>query len=248
MMMNATSNRAVAVHAVLGLVSAAGVAAAAALVAFQPQPSSPAQPLPAPTQTAVMLHAAGLAPDAMAAAGVTAAQTTDAILRIRESLPQVAAQFTAAHNASSAASIEHDRLERLVRSGAGTQDDVTALAAARTQLQAATAQRDTAVQAFVQAAELGGEVNARLAALGDTRGRELPLHYAAASRPDDAWIALRHALASADIHTRLGEEVPQAARDVILAADSDAAVIAARVNLENNGPAVAEAWNQAVGQ
>ncbi len=249
--MNATSKRATVIQSALGLVAVAGITAAAALFAYQPQPSPPSQPVPAqpvpsPAQTAVLLYAAGLTPDAMAAAGVTAAQTTDAILRIREHLPQLAAQLTTAHNACSAASIEHDRLDRLVRSGAGSQEDAAALAAARTQLQTATAQRDAAAQAFVQSAELDDNVVARLAAFRDARGRELPIHYAAADRSDGAWIALRHALASTDIHTRLGEEAPQPARDVILAADADQAVAAALVNLQTNGPAVTQAWNQAI--
>jgi hypothetical protein len=179
-----------------------------------------------------MLHTAGLAPESLAAAGVTASQTTDALLRIRDQLPQLAAQFDAAHNAYSAASIEHDRLERLVRSGRGAEQDVAALHTARTQLQAAAAQRDAATLAFVQAADLGPEVNNRLAALSDRRGDGLAIPYRAAT----------------DIHTRLGEDVPQPARAVVLANDALPAVAAARASLDANGAAVNTAWNNAVNQ
>jgi hypothetical protein len=195
-----------------------------------------------------MLHTAGLAPESLAAAGVTASQTTDALLRIRDQLPQLASQFDAAQNVYSAARIEHDRLERLVRSGAGTAQDVDSLQTARTQLRAAAAQRDAATQAFVQAADLGPEVNTRLAALSDRRGDGLPTPYRAATRPDADWLALRHAIASTDIHTRLGEDVPQPARAVILANDSIPAIANARASLDANGPAVTAAWNQAVNQ
>jgi hypothetical protein len=195
-----------------------------------------------------MLYSAGLAPDVMAAAGLTATQTTAALERVREQLPQLASQFDAAQNAYSAARIEHDRLERLVRSGAGTPQDVAALQTARTQLRAAAAQRDTATQAFVQAADLGPEVNARLAALSDRHGDGLPTHYSAATRAEADWLALRQALASTDIHTRLGDDLPQPARAVILANDALPAVATALASLQANGPAVNQAWNQAVGQ
>lgn len=247
-MLNATSKRAVVIQSVLGLVALAGTAAVAVLLAHQPQPPAPPPPSPTPAQAAVMLHTAGLAPESLAAAGVTASQTTDALLRIRDQLPQLAAQFDAAHNAYSAASIEHDRLERLVRSGRGAEQDVAALHTARTQLQAAAAQRDAATLAFVQAADLGPEVNNRLAALSDRRGDGLAIPYRAATRPDADWHALRQALASTDIHTRLGEDVPQPARAVVLANDALPAVAAARASLDANGAAVNTAWNNAVNQ
>jgi hypothetical protein len=246
--MNATSKRAVAIQSVLGVIALAGTAAVTVILARQPQPPAPPPPFPSPAQTAVMLYSAGLAPDALAAAGVTASQTTDALLRVREQLPPLASQFDAAHNAYSAASIEHDRLERLARSGKGTEQDIAALAAARTQLRAAAAQRDSAIEAFVQAADLGPEVTARLATLGDRRGADLPTHYRAATRPDPDWHALRQALASADIHARLGEDVPQPARAVVLANDSNPAVANALAGLQTNGPAVQAAWSQAVNQ
>lgn len=245
--MNATSKRAIATQSVLGFIALAGTAAVAVLFARQPQPPPPPPPL-GPAQVAVMLHSAGLGPDAMAAAGVTATQTTAALLRVREQLPQLASQFESAHDTYSAASIEHDRLERLVRSGAGTPQDLAVLETARTQLQAATVQHDAAIHAFVQAADLGPEINARLAALHDRRGRGLPTHYRAAPRPDADWLALRHALASAEIHTRMGEDIPQPARAVILANDGLPAVATARASLDANGPAVTAAWNNAVNQ
>lgn len=248
--MRTTAKRAVAIQAVIGLVALAGTATVAVLLAHQPQspPPPPPAPLPSPAQVAVILYSAGLAPEPLAAAGVTAPQTTDALLRIRDQLPQLASQFDAAQDAYSAASIEHDRLERLVRSGAGSPQDAAALESARTQLQSAAAQRDAAIQAFVQTADLGPEITARLAALRDRRGEELPTHYRAAERTDADWLALRHALAAADIHTRLGEDVPQPDRAVILANDSLSAVANAYASLQANGPAVNQAWSQAVNQ
>ena len=246
--MNATSKRAVAIQSVLGVIALAGTAAVAVLLAHQPQPPAPPPPSPTPAQAAVMLHTAGLAPEPLAAAGVTASQTSDALLRIRDQLPQLAPQFDAAQTAYSDAGIEHDRLERLVRSGKGTEQDVAALATARTQLRAAAAQRDSATQAFVQTADLGPEVNARLAALADRRGDGLPTPYRAAERGEADWLALRHALASAAIHTRLGEDVPQPARTVILANDALPAVATALASLDTNAAAVAQAWNNAVYQ
>lgn len=246
--MNATSKRAVAIQSVLGVIALAGTAAVAVLLAHQPQPPAPPPPSPTPAQAAVMLHTAGLAPEPLAAAGVTASQTSDALLRIRDQLPQLAPQFDAAQNAYSAARIEHDRLERLVRSGKGTEQDVAALATARTQLRAAATQHDAVTLAFVQAADLGPEVTARLAALRDRRGVDLPSHYRAATRPDADWLAIRHALASTDIHARVGEDVPQPARAVILANDSNPAVATAYASLQANRAAVEAAWIQAVNQ
>ncbi len=245
--MNTTSKRAVAIQSVLGLVALAGTAAVTVLLARQPQPQPPAPPA-STARLAVMLHTAGLKPDGLAAAGVTPSQTTAAILRVREQLPQLAAQFDATQDAYSAASIEHDRLERLVRSGAGTRQDAAALAAARTQLQAAAAERASAIRAFIQTADLGPEVASRVAALGDRRGDGLPTHDRAAARSDGEWLALRHARASAEVHTRLGEKVPQPARAVILASEGNPAVAAALANLQVNGAAVEAAWTQAVNQ
>lgn len=150
--MNATSKRAVVIQSVLVMVALAGAATAAVLLARQPQPPqppAPPPPLPTPAHAAFMLHAAGLAPDTLAAAGVTASQATAALQRIRDQLPQLASQFDAAQNTYSAASIEHDRLERLVRSGKGAEQDPAALATARTQLRAAATQHDAVTLAFV---------------------------------------------------------------------------------------------------
>lgn len=194
-----------------------------------------------------MLHAVGLTPDAMTAAGVNATQATASLNRIREQLPQLASQFDAAHDAFGAARIETDRLQRLVRSGVDSTQNAAALVSVRLQIQAATAQRDAAIQAFLRTAELGLEVNARLAIIRDRRCEGIPTQYLAASQPETDLLPLRHALASAAIHTRLGEDVPPGVRATILASDSNPAVATASTRLQANQAAVAAAWMASVG-
>lgn len=231
-------------------VSVAGLVAVSVLMARQAQPHQPPEPQPAPAptpaQVAAMLHAAGLAPDALAAAGLTAAQAAAALERVNTQLPTLSTQFRAAAEAHAAARREHDRLERLVRSGTGTAQDLLALESARAQLQSAAAQRDAATQAFVSATELGPEFTARLATLHDPRGEGFPRHHRAAQRTDAQWQSLRYALASSTVHERLGLEVPAPARAVILASEAHPAVAAAAAGLSSNGAAVASAWNQAL--
>lgn len=241
-----TGNRAIAVQSGLGLVVVLAIGIAAAFSYHRPgrQPATITA-----GQLAHLLHATGLTPEPLAASGVTAQQTTAIITRMRQQAPQLASQLISAEQAYEAAYREHDRLERLVRSGTATAQDVTALTASAAALQTARSDLSAVVQGALEeaAAVIGANAAATIGAVRNTSDTGLAIPYRVIARSSADWVALRNAVAARDIRTRLGELPPARSVALIASAEADPAVAAARVSLELNSAAVATAWNQAVG-
>lgn len=212
-------------------------------------PMSRVQPVanrPAATPMQLLLSASGVSADALCAAGVGPTQVASTLGHVSQGLDTLSAHRSSAQNAYNAANASLLVLERRVRAGAGTQEDVTSIGTLRVQLAAAKQSLDAATNAVVTAMAVDTATQDRLAALRDPRGDGIPYEYRTTSKSDAQWVALRHALVSKRIRTRLGEPIPQSVQEFLATVDADSNVVAARTRLNSDRDAVRTAWDLAV--
>ena len=248
--------------AALHLTAAAGALLAAALAgavsmsssssSSSSAPAYPTSTLPGfevvdPAEMALLLHRVGLSPETLAAAGVTAQETSALIGHARTYLEENAQAIRAADESFFAAREVHDALKRRVQSGLASQADLANLETAATSLTSAGSARDAARSGLYNAAVegIGGPKLQILATLKANKSWELPLQYRADSRSEQEWVALRNALANVRIAEQNGEEPSQEAAQLILTAQSGPGTSAASAGLQSL-QTVQNAWEQAV--
>lgn len=257
------SRRASAITIGIGVIAASAVAgiAVTSISSISPlsHPTSRAESvLPTPASSAeisALLYRLGLAPDRLAASGVTAAQTTTLVGNLRSHLSDhIDALRSADADYTSSRSLV-DALERLVRAGTSTSDQRTALTTAQTQLASnATTRQGVLNSAYTAATDgLAAGVLQSLARAYTNTGWELPvqaspLPYAFADRSEQDWVTLRDALSAQRIATKYGQTPDQNALDFISAASGASAVSTAAANLQANFAQVSAAWATAVAQ
>jgi len=192
----------------------------------------------------------GLDPEALAAAGVTSVQVAGVIDAVLASDAAVNGDLAAADADYRSAKGEVDRLTRLVRSGTGSAEDVTALAAARSNLATAEAAQAAAMDALHSAgvAGLSGSVQTALATIRASRDTKLPVEYLAVSGTRDDWLSLRRALQHEKVAGKTGEEVAEEIATQLATFRARAAVAAARANLDARLAAVHTAWEDALAE
>ncbi len=236
---------------VLGVLALGG--AVAALSAALPSVAMRTSPLlvqPAtPAELAGALVRAGLTPEHLAAAGVDGTRARAVYAAAEAHLEEHIGTLRGADADLAEARAEHDRLLRLVQSGTGSPEDVTALASARTTLAGAQSAADAANAGLFAAATeglSGGEVAAvQTARTNAGAGRALATRYLLQERTEAQWRRLRDALANRRIAAARGEEPDQGAAGTCLDADADSATAAA--NLQANLAGVQAAWEAATG-
>ncbi|MCW5775663.1 MAG: hypothetical protein KIS87_04355 [Phycisphaeraceae bacterium] len=205
---------------------------------------------PTAVELAAALHRVGLSPERLAAAGLTANETS---ALVRDAAAHLDGErFQALKQADAAvreASRDVQRLERLARSGRAAGNDLGDLTTARATLAAAESTLGSALGAFYEAAAggLAGPKAARLATLRANAGWDLPVQYLAASRSEAEWVALRDALASLRICERLGEDPHHGCTTLVAQADADSSVANAKAALDANIAAVTGAFDAAAG-
>jgi hypothetical protein len=209
-----------------------------------------AQSGPTGAELGTHLYRVGLGPEPLAAAGVNAAQTRALVEAARLYLIDHQVDLNLADAAFASAKREHSRLERLVRSGTGTDDDVTALAQARVLLANARAQRAAELGALLDAATAGlsGQRRAALDSFSANAPWKQPIEFLAVDRDQQDWVALREALANERIAAKRQEAPDAGAQALLQQLRADPAVSAARANLDANLLAVTAAWELAVGE
>lgn len=269
------SRRASAATIVIGLIAASAVAGIAvtslstreggwgsptaplpslAESSFPPAPP----PLPPPatsSETAALLARLGLAPERLAAAGVTAAQTTALVGHLRSHLASHIDALRAADATYSSDRVLIDLLQRSVRAGTASPQDRQTLDAAVTRLAATAATRQQELDAAYTAATDGlapSTLSALARAFANTAwelpGQDSSLHYAFADRSEQDWVALRDALSAQRIAARYGSQPDQPTADLIAAAASDPAAATAAANLAVSLAEVTAAWSAALEQ
>lgn len=206
------------------------------------------------TDLTTALVRVGLSPESLCAAGVVVSQDVSAVVDAAETyfLAHPTAIATADADYASAKAT-FDRLERLVKSGLGTQADVTALRQAESALASATSARSNAVDALFNAGIAGlsqarkdllSRQRTNAASFGVSSARE----FLVVSRSQTDWVRLREALANEKISARY-EEDPDATDQALLATcRADSSVADARTNLNTKLTSVKDAWLAAASQ
>jgi len=256
--------RASAVTILIGAVALSAVAgiAVTSISSRSPSPSVPmlaeSTILLTPASSAevsALLYRLGLAPDRLAAAGVTAGQTTTLVGNLRSHLADHIDALRSADEGYHAAHLLVDALERIVRAGTSTSEQRTALTAAQTQLASSATTRQGMLDSTYTAATNGladGTLQLLAHAYTNTAWelpvQASPLPYAFADRSEQDWVTLRDALSAQRIAVKYGQTPDQNALDIISAASGAPAVSAAASNLQAHLAEVSAAWAAAVAQ
>jgi hypothetical protein len=210
----------------------------------------PARAAAAGADVEVHLLRAGLDSSALAAAGLTAQETTalvdafaSAVAGAPSALADADAQYASARTSS-------DALSRKVASGLASQEEVTALAQAKTALEAAKTARVQVLDGWFNDATEGLSPAKRttLANLRANHGRVPAIELLVKERSDAEWHAIHKALNNERIAAKIGDEPNQAQQAALAAWRSDSACATAKSNSDSNGAAVKSAWLAAVNE
>ena len=197
------------------------------------------------------LYRAGLQPEDLAAAGVSAESTTTLVGNVRTWLAQNASTLSNADSRLGSAVPAKESLWRKVQSGLASHDDVTALDAAMTELNAALTGQASAVSAMFDAgtASLSSDTKATLVLERTSQlAWGLPMQYLVKSRTQADWVALRDALDNERVSQKLGEDPDPAAQALLATVRADPAIAAAKTNLDTKLGAVTASWEAAAVQ
>jgi hypothetical protein len=197
------------------------------------------------------LYRAGLQPEDLAAAGVSAESTTTVVGNVKAWLSQNASTLSNADSRLGSAVPAKESLWRKVQSGLASHDDVTALDAAVTEFNAALAGQTSAVSAMFDAgtASLSSDTKATLVLERTSQlAWGLPMQYLVKSRTQADWVALRDALDNERVSSKLGEDPDPAAQALLATVRADPAIAAAKTNLDTKLGAVTASWEAAAVQ
>jgi hypothetical protein len=139
-------------------------------------------------------------------------------------------------------------LERKIKSGLGSAEDVTAYEAAKANLETLTAKREAVLEEIFEAGIAGlsaGEKDA-LRTIRENAHWKLPVQYLTANRSEADWVKLRDYLDARRIHQEDGEEVPAEVTSFLATVESAGVVSGAKASLDSGIVAIQTAWNAAV--
>ncbi|MEE8154581.1 MAG: hypothetical protein V3T53_06425 [Phycisphaerales bacterium] len=204
---------------------------------------------PTASELTVALMRAGLGPEALTAAGASASAAATVVNDAREYMIANPAALSLADTSYASARQSVDQLKRLIQSGQGTDEDLVAYSAAKSQLFQATLQRQGVLDAVFGAgsASLNPSQTNRLAAIRNNSAWDRPTEFLVANRPDAQWVELRNVLAHTRITADLGETPAPEAVATLSEYAGYPQVAAAKARLDANLVVVTAAWEQAIG-
>ena len=210
----------------------------------EPDPPPP----PANTEMASVMMRAGLDAPALAAAGLTANEVTTLVAAAVAQFNTNPSTLAGLDLAYAQARTSVDSLRRLVRSGQGSAEDVTALATAKQTLLSATNARTSYLDGLRSTGLAGVSASAsatvdRILANGIW---DLPTQYLVKDRTQAQWVDLREALSVEAIAAKYGEPFPQVTQSYLAGVNAESEIATAKVNLDTNLAAVQTAWNAGV--
>lgn len=225
------------------------VAAAASAPANDAGSEPPAPPVPPPHDFKVVLLRAGLSPEALAAAGVSSASISSTLSAAAQSLAGSPDALATADAAYATARVNSDRLERLIQSGKGHEQEVAAYQVAKAALTTAEVQRQAVLDGIFAAAtaNLSSTQRTALTNLRANSSWNLPREFLVVNRDQAEWVRLRDALANERISRKLGDEADAAAQAQLANWRAAPTVAAARTALDANLPQIRTNWNTAAG-
>ncbi len=206
-----------------------------------------------PIEIEAALGELGLTPKTLCAAGFNAQQTAAFTSAAATYARANIATYRAAMDDAGSARGNVARLTHLIQGGAGSAEDLTALAAAQSALTTALAQK----QAFLDAAFSdgasavnggGGTVITLLNTVrANSRAWDLPASYLGDNRSEHDWVALRDALANDRISTKLNIDPNPTCHQLLLTAQATTNAANAFTNLQNL-PDITAAWTNCFNQ
>lgn len=219
-------------RAVRTLIASASLAAASLVLIVTSFSTAHAAPQQSPTrpQVIVTLTRLGCEPEALAAAGLTAADIAPLVESVRSALTQDPERLIRA-DASVAT------MRRLVEAAHKRPESDPArsaqLADAQSDLVQSIAARDLALSTLRDAAfaQVSPDVTARHARIVRNRAWNLPTRYLVKDRAEAEWVALRDALARIHSRSNPESEIAPTIRAMIDAEDRDPEVLAAAQRL-----------------
>jgi hypothetical protein len=187
---------------------------------------------------------AGLTPEFLAAAGISSGAVNVILNAAADDFGDGSA-LEAADATFTSARQTHDSLQRLVKSGLGSDEDVTALTAAETALDSATAARDLVLSSALAAgkAEMTSAQQATIATLCANRSRRFPTEFLVLDLESADWLKLRSALGDEKAAPKLGLDPNPELQSFLSAKRADSAVATAKANLDSNLAAIQTAWD-----
>lgn len=196
---------------------------------------------------AFALHSAGLTPESLAASGIDADHATAVVAAAATHMGGDVEAVAAAQTHLGQARTDVERLERLVRRGAGLHEQGP-LSAARAELADAQGDFDSVIAALraTALAPLSAPERARLDALRPNLDRPVPPEFKLAERTDEEWVRLRDALANEHQASAGLTEADPACASLLQTARADHDAAAAHTALADNLATVNEAYHGAV--
>ena len=199
-----------------------------------PEASPVLAPIDVPLQDAV--YRSGLNPEALAAAGVTSSQLEALCQAVHDDLVTVQPILDAADSGAAQGRTDVGRLSRLVRSGRGQAEDVSSLAQAKADCEAAMAEQKACLDHF-HASATEGLTEAQRTALVNIRANKewkAPAYFKVVTRTPEEWMTLEEYLDIERIEARWGHELDAGVAQFLADARADADVAAAKAAYETN--------------
>lgn len=196
---------------------------------------------------ATTLHRVGLDPRSLAAGGVSSNSVSAVVADVESATQGNPSGLSGADAAFAEARVAHDSLERKIRSGKASQEEVAAYPSAKSALEAATAAQQSELDALFTAGSgsLGESQRAALAQLRANRAWGLPAEFLVVERTQQQWVALRDALANERFCAEYNETPDANAAALLATTRSNAAVATAITGLSTNLASITSAWNAA---
>jgi len=217
---------------------------ALASAAAEPMCSEAAAPS---AELAPTLLRIGLAPEALAASGASAASTTGAAADLDAWLAEHPGEIAAADESWATANQSAETIKRKVKSGQATPAEVASLPGLDATRDAAAAARDGLLSAAFDAAtaSLAAAQKSALATIHANATWSLAMHFLVVDRSQEDWVALRNALDEKRIAQKYGESLSPGSLAVISSALGSSAVATAKVDVDTNLAAIEAAWDAA---
>jgi hypothetical protein len=204
-------------------------------------------PPPASTPMAATMMRVGLDAERLAAVGITSQETGSTVAAAITEYATGASLAEADANYS-ACKATCSELEREVKSGLASPEDVTAYKSASEDLVTHTAAREAALDAIFEAGleGLSADEKGAMRTIRDNAHWKLPVQYLTVERTEADWVKLRDYLDARRIAQEDGEEVPAEVTSFLATVESDGKVSGAKASLDSSLAAIQTAWNAAV--
>lgn len=198
------------------------------------------------------LRRVALDPSALTAAGVTSQLGVEAVVgAVRTHLTEHGTALSVVEADWRTSKAQYEALERLVRRGKGTEQDLIDLAAARSEMNSDRSSLDSALDGVFDAGVDGltAEVITRLTAIRAHRAtvfRELPVQHLVESRTDSDLVTLRDALDEERICAKWNEQVSGNTTTLLSNERARTEVAQASSRLDSSLASVETYWDAAV--